>query len=173
MRALLAQGHSVRAMLAPGENPINLRGLEVEHMTADLTDAKEIRQAVKGCDTVYHLAAIYALWLKNPNKFYEVNVGGTNNLMQACLEEGVGKVVHTSSIAAVGVTGDGTPATEETPFSDYHVNDHYVLSKHRSEQEALSWARRGLPVVVVNPGFPFWCPRYQTHPNGAYDSRLT
>ena len=100
---------------------------------------------------------------KNPNKFYEVNVGGTNNLMQACLEEGVEKVVHTSSIAAVGVTGDGTPATEETPFSDYHVNDHYVLSKHRSEQEALSWARRGLPVVVVNPGFPF----------GAHDIRPT
>jgi dihydroflavonol-4-reductase len=163
VRALLKEGRSVRAMLAPGENPINLEGLQVELMTADLTQAHQVHAAVKDCSVVFHLAAIYALWLKDLKLFYEVNVGGTRHIMQACKDENVKKVIHTSSIAAIGVAGDGSPANEETPFSDDHIDDHYVLSKHRSEQEALKWVDEGVPVVVVNPGFPF----------GAHDIRPT
>ena len=98
---------------------------------------------------------MYVLYAKDPGRIYEVNVGGTQNVMEAAKTHQIRKVVHTSSIAAVGLKEGGVPADETTPFVDYDLADHYVLSKHRSEQLALQYARDGLPVVVVNPGFPF------------------
>ncbi len=155
VRQLVAQNWAVRAMLAPGEAATNLNGLNIETVEADVTDAQQVLETMKDCDTVFHLAALYVLWMKDPGRMYAVNVGGTQNIMEAAKQLGVQKVVHTSSIAAIGVKGNGQVADEDTPFSDYDVEDHYVLSKHRSEQLALQYAKEGVPVVVVNPGFPF------------------
>ena len=155
VRQLLRDGQEVRAALAPGEAPTNLQGLAVETVEVDVTNPEQVDQAVQGCSSIYHLAAMYVLYAKDPGRIYEVNVGGTQNVMEAAKTHQIRKVVHTSSIAAVGLKEGGVPADETTPFVDYDLADHYVLSKHRSEQLALQYARDGLPVVVVNPGFPF------------------
>ena len=155
VRQLLAEGRQVRALLAPGEDPANLSGLDVECVTGDITNPAEVDRAVAGCEVVFHLAAIYALWLPDPTLMYRVNVEGTRHVMASCRRYEVRRVVHTSSIAAVGVTRDGTPADEDHSFDDFTLGNHYVMSKYLSELEALRWADRGVPVVVVNPAFPF------------------
>jgi dihydroflavonol-4-reductase len=163
VRCLQQQNVEVRAMLAPNESDRAIAGLDVEKVVTDVRDKSAVEHAVAGCSQVYHLAAIYALYLDNRADMYNVNVDGTRHIMSACEKHQVEKVVHTSSIAAIGVTNTVSAATEDTPFRDFTIGDDYVLSKYISEQEALSWVPKDVPVVVVNPGFPF----------GPYDFRPT
>ena len=155
VRELLARGREVRAMIRPGEDVRNLEGLEVERVPGDVTDPASLRRAVEGCARVFHLAAIYAIWLPEPRRMYDVNVTGTHNLLWACQRAGVEKVVHTSSIAALGLHPD-RPSDETTEFNQARQANDYVLSKWLSEELATRFSREsGLPVVVVNPAFPF------------------
>ncbi len=110
-------------------------------------------RAVKGCDSVYHLAAVYASWLPDPGLMYRANEEGTRNVLTACREAGVQKVVYCSSVAALGAHGK-TPADESAQFNLNSTKDHYFISKYRAEQVALEFARTGLPVVIVNPSSP-------------------
>ena len=157
VRKLIGRGVAVRCYLEPGAKTANLDGLDVERVTGDVNDRAAVDQALKGCDTLYHLAAIYAIWLPHPERMYEVNVEGSKTVLWAAYKAGLKKVVYTSSIAAVGRREDGQPADETNEFSprDWEEGNGYIRSKWLSEKDALRFAREGLPLVVVNPAFPF------------------
>lgn len=155
VRYCLEQGDQVRAMVMPGENVSALEGLDVEYVEADLAQPETLARVVDGVEGIYHLAAIYALWLPDPTLMYRVNVEGTRALMQAAMAAGVKRVVFTSSIAALGVEPSRKPATETTGFNMWRYSNDYIWSKYISEQEVRGLIARGLPAVIVNPAFPF------------------
>jgi dihydroflavonol-4-reductase len=168
VRALVAQGRAVRAGLAPGEAPDNLLGLDVERVTVDVGDPAAVARAVDGCDVVYHLAAIYSLWLRDPSRIYAVNVDGTRHVLAAAAAAGVRRVVHTSSIAAVGVPPPGHLADETVPWTHWRQADPYMRSKYLAELEARRAAAAGLPVVIVCPAFPFGAGDRAPTPTGRF-----
>lgn len=155
VRSLLDRGRAVRCYVEPGASRKNLEGLDVEIIEGDINDRAKIGRALEGARSLYHLAAIYKLWLPDNALMYEVNVEGTKTVLFAAMKAGVDKVVYTSSIAAVGTPKDGDLADETCEFNLWDDSNHYIRSKWLSERDALRFAREGLPVVVVNPAFPF------------------
>jgi len=155
VRELMNEGVHVRALILPGEDLQNLEGLDIEHVVGNVLDPDSLRKAIKGCDTLFHLAAIYKFWISEPRQIYEVNIRGSNNMLLVAREADVEKIVYTSSIAAVGLEPGQQPSTEETAFNWFQHRIDYVLSKYISEMNALDMARFGLPVVAVNPAVPF------------------
>ncbi len=155
VRHLLADGRRVRALVEPGANPQNLDGLDVERVTVDICDHHKMTRALDGCEAYYHLAAIYKVWLPDPDPIYRVNLEGTMAALFAAQRAEVKRIVYTSSIAAVGLRNDGVPSDETVPFNLYDVANEYILTKHLSERLALRFVESGAPIVVVNPAFPF------------------
>jgi dihydroflavonol-4-reductase len=154
-RALAARGHRVRALVRPTSDRRNLDGLDVEAVTGDLTDTASLAAAVQGCRYVFHVAADYRIWVPDAEAMLRANEGGTRNVMLAALGAGVERVVYCSSVAALGLNADATPADEDTPVSEASVVGIYKKSKYRAEQAVLRLVReRGLPAVVVNPSAP-------------------
>ncbi|MGH7370117.1 MAG: hopanoid-associated sugar epimerase [Candidatus Methylomirabilaceae bacterium] len=156
VRLLLSERQSVRALVRRGSDLRNLDGLDVELAYGDLLDRDDeaLRKALKGCRRLYHVAAVYSLWAPDPRILYRVNVDGTRTLLQAALEEGVERVVYTSTVGALGYREDGGPADEKTPVTLDQMIGHYKRSKFLAEEEARRAASRGLPVVIVNPSTP-------------------
>jgi dihydroflavonol-4-reductase len=155
LRHLIAAGHSVRVLVRPNSDRRNLLGLPVEIVTGDLTDRKSLDRALAGCSVLFHVAAIYRLWIPRPEEIYETNVTGTRNIMRAAADAGVTRIVYTSSAATLGLTRDGSPADENTPVSLSDMVGHYKRSKFLAEAEARRLAdEEGLPVVIVNPSTP-------------------
>ncbi len=154
---LVDEGVDVRVLAMRGDRSTNLDDLtgKIEIVEGDLLDPASLRRAVDGCDTLFHLAAIYAIWLPRPRLMFDVNVDGTRHLMEAARAAGVERIVFTSSIAAVGSRGDGTPADETCRFNEWDVCSDYVLSKYISELEVQRMIADGLPATIVNPAFPF------------------
>jgi dihydroflavonol-4-reductase len=155
VRELLAENVEVRCLIRPGESTRNLDGLDVEMLTGDILDTSSVEEAVVGADTVFHLAAIYSIWMRDWSRIYEVNIQGSRNILWACLNKDIEKLVYTSSIAAIGIAPGKALSTEETPFNQYTLGNHYVLTKYLSQQEAIGFAKKGLDLVIVNPCFPF------------------
>jgi len=156
-RQLVARGERIRALVRPNSRRDNLADLDarrVDFVCGDLTDPDSLREAVRGCDLLYHVAADYRLWARDPQELYRANVDGTRHLLQAALDAGVSKVVYTSTVGALGLPKDGTPGTEETPVSEADMIGHYKRSKFLAEQEARQFTEKGLPVVIVNPSTP-------------------
>jgi dihydroflavonol-4-reductase len=154
VKELVAEGVDVRAMVLRGEDLRNLKGVEVETVTGDVLDPGSLDAALAGCDTLFHLAAVYSLHA--PRKlFYDVNLQGSRNVLWAAKKADLEKVVYTASIAALGLKEGMAPADEETGFNQFHRANDYVLTKYISQEEALTFAREGLPLVVVNPCFPY------------------
>ncbi|MCA1582156.1 MAG: NAD-dependent epimerase/dehydratase family protein [Acidobacteria bacterium] len=154
VRALLARGQPVRCLVRPGSRRTNLDGLPVEVAVGDLTDPPSLREAVRGCRAVYHCAADYRLGARRPDAIYASNVAGTDNLLRAAADAAVERVVHTSSVGALGRRPDGRPADENTPVRPESLIGDYKKSKYEGECVAREWAGRGLPVVIVNPSTP-------------------
>jgi dihydroflavonol-4-reductase len=157
VRQLLAQGRRVRAFVEPGlkdKKTRNLDGLDIDRVVVDVTNLEQMRRALEGCQTLFHLAAVYKTWLPNPEILYRVNLEGTVVTLLAARAARVKRIVYTSSIAAVGLK-EGGAADETNPFNVFDVADPYILSKWQSERIAMRFAEDGLPVVVVNPAFPF------------------
>lgn len=150
-RVLVSRGDRVRCLVREGSPTANLEGLRVERVAGDLLDAASLRAVMEGCAAVFHCAADYRLWAPDPAEIYRTNVQGTRNVLRAAADAGVGRVVHTSSVGALGHSGNGTPADEETPVAVEDMAGHYERSKFLAERAAEAWARRGLPVVIVNP----------------------
>ncbi len=155
VQELLQDNVEVKALIMPGEDTKNLEGMDIETMEGNILDQDAVKAAVKGVDTIFHLAAIYAIWMKDWRNIYEVNIQGSRNVLWTALKAGVNRVVYTSSVAALGVKAGKTLSDEETLFNQYALGNHYVLTKYLSQQEALGFARNGLDLVVVNPCFPF------------------
>src|SRR5215211_7509814 len=142
VRALLQCGVGVRALVRPRSDTRNLDSLDVELVAGDLRDRGSLEAALEGCDTVYHVAAMYALWAADPRQIYDSNVTGTVNLLEAAETAGVEKIVYTSSVATIGLPKDGMPATEEVLLRPEEMISHYKRSKYLAEQEVLKYAQR-------------------------------
>ena len=153
-RALVRAGTDVRVLARPEADLTNLEGLPVERVAGDLRDPASLRHALSGCHHLYHVAAHYALWAKDPAIFYQVNVDGTKNLLEAARDVGTERIVYCSTIGAIGLPEGGGLGTEETPVSLTQMAGHYKRSKFLAEQEVLKLAKAGLPVVIVNPSAP-------------------
>ncbi|MGH6913771.1 MAG: hopanoid-associated sugar epimerase, partial [Geminicoccales bacterium] len=155
LRALLARGETVRALVRPSSNRQNLDGLPVEVAIGDLTDRHSLSQAVRGCQAVFHVAADYRLWAARPAELYRNNVEGTRVLLEAAGEAGVVRIVYTSSVATLGILPNGEPADETTPAALADMIGHYKRSKYVAEQMVRELVERsGLPAVIVNPAAP-------------------
>ena len=154
VRELLREGRDVRVLVRSTSNLSNLKGLDLEIREGDLLDRDGLRAALEGCDVLYHAAADYRLWTRNPEEMYRSNVGGTAAILEAALEVGVSKVVYTSSVGTLGNPGDGTAGTEETAVSLADMVGPYKKSKFLAEREAERFFALGLPVVIVNPSTP-------------------
>ncbi len=154
VRALVARASSVRCLARVASRRDNLAGLDVEIVPGDLTDPASLSRAMAGVATVYHVAADYRLWTRDPQELYRANAGGTENVLRAAADAGVSKVVYTSSVAALGLKQDGSAGDETTPVERARIIGHYKKSKFDAERAAERWAGRGLPVVIVNPSTP-------------------
>lgn len=158
VRELLGEGRVVRALCEPGAKTTNLDGLpedRVEHIAVDVNDRAGMLRALDGVATFYHLAAIYKVWSLDPAAIWRVNVEGTTTSLLAARDAGVKRIVYTSSIAAVGLGVGQTPADETTPWNVADIANDYIASKYQAERVAMRFAEAGLPVVCVNPAFPF------------------
>ncbi|HLK63795.1 MAG TPA: hopanoid-associated sugar epimerase [Bryobacteraceae bacterium] len=149
-RVLRERDYPVRALVRPGSH---VADLDVDLATGDLRDAASLERAVAGCGLVFHVAADYRLWAKNPQDLYSSNVEGTRNLLAASRKAGVERVVYTSTVGCIGIPHGGI-GNEDTPVSLADMAGDYKRSKFLAEQVASEFAREGLPVVIVNPTAP-------------------
>src|ERR1700688_4900770 len=153
-RALADQGAELRLLVRPTSNLRNLEGHKAETAVGDLRDAASLEKAMSGCDTVFHVAADYRLWVRDPQEMYRSNVDGTRAILEAARKNGVRRVVYTSSVATMGFTRNGHPADEDSPVSLADMIGPYKRSKFMAEQVALEAGRSGMHVVTVNPTTP-------------------
>jgi dihydroflavonol-4-reductase len=153
-RALAEQGAELRLLVRSTSNLKNLQGLKAETAVGDLRDAGSLEKAMSGCDTIFHVAADYRLWVRDPAEMYRSNVEGTRAILEAARKNGVRRVVYTSSVATMGFTRNGHPADEDSPVALADMIGHYKRSKFMAEQVALEAGRNGMHVVTVNPTTP-------------------
>ena len=154
-RALRDRGHRLRLLVRPGSDRRNVAGLGAELVEGDLRDAVSLAAAVAGCRYVVHVAADYRLWVPDPAPMLAANVDGTRALLLAAAAARVERIVYCSSVAALGLLGDGTPGTEDTPVHLQSIVGAYKRSKYLAEQAVRHLVReRGVPVVIVNPSTP-------------------
>jgi dihydroflavonol-4-reductase len=154
VRKLVEAGHNVRLLARPTSNLRQLKDLPVEITPGDLSDVECLRRSMQDCEWVFHVAALYSYWGHPWEEFYQSNIVGTRNALQAAGEASVQRIVYTSSIAALGLPTGDQPANEETPVNLADKIGFYKQSKYQAEQVALEFARQGLPVVIVNPAAP-------------------
>lgn len=153
-RELVGAGASVRVLARPGGDRRALDGVKVEIVDGDLLAPASLARACAGVDTVYHVAADYRLWAPDPAALHRVNVDGTRAMLEAAGVAGARRIVYTSTVGALGIPKDGAPGTEDTPVSLADMVGPYKTTKFLGQQVALELARRGLPVVIVNPSAP-------------------
>jgi len=154
VRELRADGESVRVLVRPRSDRRNLDGLDVEVAEGDLRDPDSLRRGLEGVRILYHVAADYRLWARDPRDLYSSNVEGTRNILAAARDAGVERVVYTSSVGTLGIPNDGRPGTETTPVHLDQMVGPYKRSKFLAEREAERFVREGLDVVIVNPSAP-------------------
>jgi dihydroflavonol-4-reductase len=153
-RALARQGKSLRLMVRAGSDRQNLRGIPAALVEGDLARPESLAAAVAGCRFVYHVAADYRLWVPDVAAMRAVNVDGSVALLRAAAAAGVERTVYTSSVAALGLTTDGSPADEATPIDKALLIGAYKRSKHDAEQAVRQLAALGQEIVIVNPAAP-------------------
>ncbi len=151
VRELLKEGADIRVTARKESDTRNIDGLDVEVVYGDTRDRGAMRRALKGCDTLYHVAAYFAHWSLNKDLFYEVNVEGTKTILTEALAQGLEKVVYTSTSNTIGSHGAGNFVNEEAQFNAWKTGDHYAISKYLAEIEAKKICGQGLPMVTVNP----------------------
>ena len=139
--------------------------MELEVVTGDLRDRESLDRAVAGCGVVFHVAADYRLWAKDPSELYRSNVEGTRNLLAAAREAGVEKVVYTSTVGCIGIPPD-RPGSEDVEVHLEEMAGAYKRSTFQAEQVALEFARAGFPVVIVNPTAPIGDHDFKPTPTG-------
>ena len=162
-RKLLDRGYSVRAL---ARDPGKLRELEgVEPVRGDLRDRDSLARAAAGCGIVYHVAADYRLWTREPREMFRSNVDGTRSLLEVSRDSGVERFIYTSTVGCIGMP-KGELGDETTPVSLEEMSGPYKRSKFLAEQVALEFGRSGFPVVIVNPTAPVGDHDFKPTPTG-------
>jgi dihydroflavonol-4-reductase len=165
VRALIARGDRVRALARENADTSALHGVDCEIVRGDVRDIESLRRAVKGCEEVYHVAADYRLWVVDDAPMYAINVEGTRNVIAAAREAGVARIVHTSTVGALGIP-HGALGREDTPVALHAMVGPYKRSKFLAERVAEDATRAGAPVVIVNPSTPIGALDYKPTPTG-------
>jgi dihydroflavonol-4-reductase len=165
VRALCQRGWQVRAFVRKGADLRALEGVDCERSFGDLRDAESVEQAARGCSEIYHVAADYRLWVTDEAAMYAANVGGTRNVLTAARKAGTERIIHTSTVGALGIAADGL-GRENTPVTLDDMVGPYKRSKFMAEQEVLRAAREGAPVVIVNPSTPIGALDFKPTPTG-------
>jgi len=156
LRALVAAGHHVRALVRPNSDRRNLSGIDCEIVTGDLIEPASLQLALRGCEAVFHVAADYRLWVPDREKMHRTNVQGTVDLFQAAAAAGVSRIVYTSSVATLRLRNDGGSADEESYAELGDIIGVYKQSKFLAEREVKRLLEEaGLPVIIVKPTAPF------------------
>jgi len=153
-RALAQQGADLRLLVRSSSRRDNIADLRADVVVGDLREPESLKKAMQGCEYVFHVAADYRLWVRDPDQMYRANVEGTRAVIQAAQESGVRRVIYCSSVATMGFTATSQIVDEETPVSLADMVGHYKRSKFMAEQIALEAGRKGANVVVVNPTTP-------------------
>ncbi len=153
-RQLADGGADLRLLVRSTSRRDNIEGLRADLVTGDLTDAESLRRGMEGCDFVFHVAADYRLWMKDPSGMYASNVAGTEAVIRAAQQAGVRRVIYTSSVATMGFGYSAVAVDEDTPVTEADMIGHYKRSKYLAEQKAVQMARAGANVVIVNPSAP-------------------
>ena len=153
-QVLAEQGADLRLLVRTGSDPKNIQQLNADRVVGDLCDPESIDRAMAGCDVVFHVAADYRLWVRDPAQMYRANVEGTRTILQAARKNGVRRVVYTSSVATMGFTVKNNPVDESSPVSLENMIGHYKRSKYMAEEVAIAAGHDGIDVVVVNPSTP-------------------
>lgn len=153
-RLLSEQGADLRLLVRAGSRRENLNGLNAELVVGDLTDRAFLRKGMEGCEAVFHLAADYRLWIRDPKPMYASNVDGTVAVIEAARAAGVRRTVYCSSVATLGFGYDRVAVNEETPVDVTSMIGHYKRSKYLAERKAVELAAQGANVVIVNPSTP-------------------
>ena len=153
-RALAAQGADLRLLIRSSSDLRNIQELQADRVVGDLRDAASLKKALAGCDVIFHVAADYRLWVRDPDEMYRSNVEGTKAILEAARENKVRRVVYTSSVATMGFQSNGHLATEDSPVSLGNMIGPYKRSKFMAEEIAIQAGRSGMNVVVVNPTTP-------------------
>ena len=160
---MAAAGAELRLLVRPSSDLRNIADLNAERVTGDLRDPASIEKALTGCEVVFHVAADYRLWVRDPDQMYRSNVEGTRGLLEAARKQGVRRVVYTSSVATMGFRANGHASAhladrrltdEDSPVSITAMIGDYKRSKFMAEQVAFDAAKSGIDVVVVNPTTP-------------------
>ena len=151
---LEAMGADVRVLVRETSRTENLEMLKAERVVGDLRDFESLKKGMAGCEFVFHVAADYRLWTRNPSDMYASNVGGTMMVIRAAQELGVRRVIYTSSVATMGFGRNGDAVSEATPVDRTMMIGHYKKSKWDAERVAMSMVKRGADVVIVNPSTP-------------------
>jgi nucleoside-diphosphate-sugar epimerase len=152
---LVARRHDLRVLVRSNSDLRRLRGLGLELAFGDVRDYWAVREAIKGVDVVYHLAGMMRDW--GPRQlFLDVNVGGTENVCQACVAEGVERLIHTSSVAATGLEDCSDVKDESAPLVTDYRQHPYCYSKAESERVVQCYGRdHGLKVTVLRPSYVY------------------
>jgi dihydroflavonol-4-reductase len=153
-RRLRAAGFPVRALVRTTSPVAHLSDLGLDFVTGDLRDAASVRQAMVGIRYLFHVAADYRLWARNPDELTQTNVAGTRLLMQEAMRAGVERVVYTSSVATLAARTDGVSADETMPLTEDKAIGVYKRSKVAAERAVEALIAEGLPAVIVNPSTP-------------------
>ena len=153
-RELWDRGYEVRALARPGSNTLTTEGTGIHRVEGDILDRGSLDRAMERCEAVFHCAADYTFWSRQPMGVRRANVEGTVNVLERATAAGVERVVYTSTVSTVGIPKDGGLGDEGTPLTPQALHGHYKESKFEAEQETLKLAEKGVPVVVVNPTAP-------------------
>jgi dihydroflavonol-4-reductase len=155
VRALAERGDDLRLLVRKTTRTEHLDDLDFERATGDVTDRRAVRRALRGVDRVFHAAGRTSMRRADREAVFRANVAGSRAVFEEALRAGVERVVHTSSVSAVGTASRGGTADESTSFNLGHLGIAYINSKHEAEVEGLRLAARGLPITFVNPSFAF------------------
>lgn len=153
-QALSEQGAELRLLVRPSSDQRNIESLPGERVVGDLREPATLERAIAGCEVIFHVAADYRLWVRDPEEMYRSNVEGTRAILNAAAKNQVRRVVYTSSVATMGFSSNGQPADENSPVSLDQMIGPYKRSKFMAEQLAIQAGRGHLDVVVVNPTTP-------------------
>jgi dihydroflavonol-4-reductase len=163
---LLQRGWRVRALRRSNLRSPSLEKADIDWCSGDIRNFEQVLSGMIGCEAVFHVAADYRLWARNPQEIYDTNVTGTGNVLRAALRNRVERVVYTSSVGTLGLRAGGEPADEATPVDLKDMVGHYKKSKFLAEREAERFLDQGLPVVMVHPSTPVGPGDHRPTPTG-------